>query len=275
VVRYLIFTLTVFIFIVGITLAFLYTAYHSQPPAQQKEGCLITSDSRVFTLDWGSVVLQEVNDTKEVPLVKFIVDSQGKTNITVENVTAKVPVVVLKACSKDGELLWRMEFPSYLWAYEDSYGKENGTAVPKVLATHSYTYLYIIVYQTAPRAYQEFRAKAPNDYLYILGENGTVKVIDLGSNVVPIRNVFLTSNGNYVLIGFEKPQPDGSPYSGEIIILNKTEVLFRKTFFIKDPSCLCNIIPGWGRINRDGCAVFGLYNGRGEYCNGKFTYKER
>jgi len=236
--------------------------------------CSISSDSQVFTLDWGLITLQKVSEVKNVSLVKFSVDSQGRTNITVKNVTAKVPIVVLSACSRDRKFLWRVEFTSYIWVYEDNYRKENGTAVPSVLITHTDSYLYALVYQTAPHTIQDFRVEAPNDYLYILGENGTVKAIDLGSNVVPIRNVFLTSNGDYVLVGFEKPQLDGSPGSGEVIILNRTEVIFRKSFFMKDPSCLCYIIPGWGRINRNGCAVFGLYNGRGEYCNGEFTYKE-
>ncbi|GAB6135729.1 hypothetical protein [Thermococcus prieurii] len=231
--------------------------------------------SRVFFFDWGFVAFRNESEVNTVPLVKFIVGQYGKTNVSTGNVTAEVPVVVLKACTHDGNPLWNLTLSGYAWAYDGGrYGvKSNGTALPTLLVANTSDYLYVLVYQTTPRSYSEFRNYVHiNDYFYVLGKNGTVRKFDLGRGFVPIRNTFLISNGSYVLMGFERPQPDGSPMSGYVMILNGTEVVWSRLFQMNDPSCLCYVIPGWGRINENGCAVFGLYDGEGRYCDGKFIY---
>jgi hypothetical protein len=227
------------------------------------------AENSTFALSWGVVSIKKACEVRNVLFVQFRVGYRGRTNVTVENLTARVPVVVLNAYSHDKKSLWKLEFPSYIWTYN----KRNGTAVPEVLAASTSEYLYLLVYQTAPRSIQDFRKYAPDDYLYILSEKGTVRKFDLGKGVVPIRNAFLVSNGSYVLMGLEQPQLDGSPYRGYVMILNGTEVLFKKFFRMNDPTCLCYVIPGWGRIDKKGCAVFGLYDGEGRYCNGEFTYE--
>jgi len=236
--------------------------------------CPSTPTARVASFEWGFIALENASEVKNVPFVKFLVDQYGKTNVSTGNVTAKVPVVVLMACGYDGKPLWNFTLSGYAWAYDDKkYGIEaNGTVAPIVLLTNTSDYLYVLVYQTAPRQFQDLRRYAPDDYFYVLGKNGTVRKFDLGGGPVPIRNTFLISNGSYVLMGLEQPQLDGSPYAGYVMILNGTKVVWSRLFLMKDPSRLCYVIPGWGRIDRNGCAVFGLYDGEGRYCNGEFTY---
>ncbi|WP_297479277.1 hypothetical protein [Thermococcus sp.] len=106
------------------------------------------------------------------------------------------------------------------------------------------------VYQTAPGLYSEFRNYAPDDCFYVFDREGTVKKFDLGRSFLPLMNAFLVSNGSYVLMGFERPLPDGSPMSGYVMILNGTEVAWSRPFQMNDPSCLCPVIPGWGRIDK-------------------------
>ncbi len=235
--------------------------------------CPSTSTARVASFDWGFVVLENSTDVRTVPFVKFIVGQYGRTNVSTGNITAKVPVVVLMACSYDGKPLWNLTLSGYIWVHDGGkYNWYNGTALPALLVANTSDYLYVLGYQTAPREFPDLRGYAPDDYLYILGKNGTVRRFDLGRGVVPIRNAFLVSNGSYVLMGFERPQLDGSPYLGYVMILNGTEVIFQRLFRMNDPTCLCYVIPGWGRIDENGCAVFGLYDGEGRYCNGEFTY---
>ncbi|NJE48875.1 hypothetical protein [Thermococcus sp. 9N3] len=237
--------------------------------------CPSTPTARVASFDWGFIALENASEVRNVPFVKFSVDPYGRTNVSTGNVTAKVPVMVLMACSYDGKLLWNLTLSGYAWAYDDGeYGiQANGTETPALLVANTSDYPYVLVYQTTPRSYSEFRNYVSiNDYFYVLGRNGTVREFDLGRGFVPIRNPFLISNGTYVLMGFERPQPDGSPMSGYVMILNGTKVVWSRLFQMNDPSCLCYVIPGWGRIDRNGCAVFGLYDGEGRYCNGEFTY---
>ncbi|WP_245612443.1 hypothetical protein [Palaeococcus ferrophilus] len=274
----------VFILVVGIVLAHAHQSYqpdgneNATAPSHQNNGfelCPFRMDSenRTFALSWGVVALQNVSEVRNVPLVNFSVDIYGKTNVTVENVTASVPVVLLEACNYERGALWKMEFPGYLWAYDKGkYYRYNGTAVPKVLIANTSEYLYALVYQTSPQNVRDVRRYVSDDYFYILGENGTVKKFDLGSGVVPVRNAFLVSNGSYVLMGFERPQLDGSPYFGYVMILDGKEVIFQRLFRMKDPTCLCYIIPGGGRIDKNGCATFGLYDGSATYCNGTLTF---
>jgi len=235
--------------------------------------CPSTPTARVASLGWGFVVIENAMEFTVVPFVKFSVDPYGKTNVSVGNITTKVPIRVLRACSYYKKPLWNLTLSGYLWFYDGGkYNRYNGTALPEVLVANTSDYLYVLVYQTAPREFPDLRGYAPDDYLYILGRNGTVKVFDLGRGVVPIRNAFLVSNGSYVLMGFERPQLDGSPYLGYVMILNGTKVVWSRLFQMNDPSCLCYVIPGWGKIDKNGCAVFGLYDGEGRYCDGKFTY---
>ncbi|WP_456421363.1 hypothetical protein [Thermococcus sp.] len=236
--------------------------------------CPSTPTTKVASFDWGFVAVRNESEMVSVPFVKFIVDPYGRTNVSTERLTAKVPVAVLRACTYDGNLLWNLTFSGYVWAYGGGkYGvKANGTALPALLVTNTSNYLYVLTYQTAPRSYFEFRNYASDDYLYVLGKNGTVRKFDLGRSFVPIRNAFLVSNGSYVLLGFERPQPDGSPMSGYVMILRGTEVVWDRNFQMNYPACLCHVISGWGRIDENGCAVFGLYGGEGRYCNGKFNY---
>jgi len=280
---YLIFVL-ILVTICGAILAYTFQSYQPDSnedtntntiPAQNNspvQGSPSVFSRENFSLFWGTVFLENLEDVRETLFVKFSVDAQGKTNITVGNITARVPIVRLRACDLDGKSLWMMEFPGYLWSYEERYHKNNGTAVPGVLITNTSEYLYVLVYQTAPHRVPEVRRYAPDDYLYIVGENGTVREFDLGWGVVPLRNAFLVSNGSYVLMGFERPQPDGSPYFGRVMILNGTEIIFKKAFPWKDPTCLCYVIPGWGKIDENGCATFGLYDGNATYCNGTLTF---
>ncbi|WP_456444089.1 hypothetical protein [Thermococcus sp.] len=230
--------------------------------------------SEVFFFNWGFVALRNESEVRAVPFVKFSVDQYGRTNVSTGNLTAEVPVVVLRACGYDGKPLWNLTFSGYTWAYDGGkYGvKENGTAVPGILATNTSDYLYALVYQASPRQFSDLRRYAPDDYFYVFGKNGTVREFDLGGGYVPIRNTFLLSNGSYVLMGLEQPQLDGSPQSGYVMILNGTKVIWSRLFQMNDPSCLCYVIPGWGGIDKNGCALFGLYDGEGRYCNGKFTY---
>ncbi|WP_145955368.1 hypothetical protein [Thermococcus henrietii] len=239
-----------------------------------KNSTYLINASRVFFFDWGFVAFRNESEVNTVPLVKFIVGQYGKTNVSTGNLTAEVPVVVLMACSYDGKPLWNLTLSGYAWAYDDGeYGiQANGTEAPAVLVANTSDYLYVLVYQTAPRQFQDLRRYVPDDYFYVLGKNGTVRKFDLGGGPVPIRNTFLVSNGSYVLMGLEQPQLDGSPYVGYVMILNGTKVVWSRLFQMKDPSCLCYVIPGWGRIGENGCAVFSLYDGEGRYCNGKFTY---
>ena len=229
-----------------------------------------------FSLSWGTAFLENASEVRRVPFVKFSVDVYGRTNVSTGELTAKVPVVVLCARGIDGKPLWNLTFSGYAWAYDGGrYGvKENGTAVPGVLITNTGDYLYTLVYQTAPRPSSEFRNYAPDDYFYVLGKNGTVRKFDLGRGFLPLRNAFLVSNGSYVLVGFERPLPDGSPMSGYVMILNGTEVVWSRTFQMNDPSCLCYVIPGWGKIDQNGCATFGLYDGYATYCNGTLTFHQ-
>jgi len=230
--------------------------------------------SSVFFFNWGFVVIENASEMGSVPFVKFSVDPYGRTNVSTGRLTSKVPVVVLRACTYDGKLLWNLTFSGYAWAYDSGkYGvKANGTALPALLVTNTSDYLYVLAYQTASRPYSEFRNYASDDYFYVLGRNGTVRKFNLERGFVPIRNVFLVSNGSYVLLGFERPQPDGSPMSGYVMIMNGAEVVWNRTFQMKYPDCLCHVISGWGRIDKKGCAVFGLYTGEGRYCNGKFSH---
>ncbi|WP_297556034.1 hypothetical protein [Thermococcus sp.] len=241
-----------------------------------KNSTYLINASEVFFFNWSFVAVRNESEMRKVPFVKFSVDAYGRTNVSTGNLTAEVPVVVLRACSYDGKPLWNITFSGYTWAYDGGkYGvKENGMAVPGVMITNTSDYLYALVYQTAPRPYSEFRNYAPDDYFYVLGRNGTVKKFDLGRGFLPLRNAFLVSNGSYVLMGFERPLPDGSPMSGYVMILNGTKVIWSRLFQMNDPSCLCYVIPGWGRIDKNGCATFGLYDGEGKYCDGKFTYIE-
>jgi len=236
--------------------------------------CPSTPTTKVASFDWGFVVIENESGIRTVPFVKFSVDPYGRTNVSTGRLTAKVPVVVLRACTHDGKLLWNLTLSGYLWAYDGGkYGvKANGTALPALLVTNTSDYLYVLVYQTSPRQFSDLRRYAPDDYFYVLGRNGTVRKFDLERGFVPIRNVFLVSNGSYVLLGFERPQPDGSPMSGYVMIMNGAEVVWSRTFQMKYPDCLCHVISGWGRIDEKGCAVFGLYTGEGRYCNGKFSH---
>ena len=229
-----------------------------------------------FFFDWGFIVVRNTTTKMTVPLVLYQIDANSVVNISVRSVTSDVLVKVLTGCTYDGKPLWNLTFSGYAWAYDGGkYGvKANGTALPALLVTNTSDYLYVLVYQTSPRQFSNLRRYAPDDYFYIIGENGTVRKFDLGGGAVPIRNTFLVSNGSYVLMGFEKPQLDGSPSVGQVMILNGTEVIFQRLFRMNDPTCLCHIIPGWGRIDKKGCAVFGLYTGEGRYCNGEFTYME-
>ena len=229
--------------------------------------------SSAFFFDWGFIAVQDTVGRRTVPLVLYQVNANSIANISARNATSEVPLKVLMGCTYDGKPLWDMEFPGYVWAYErGSYTKYNGTAVPDVLAAKAGDYLYVLVLQSAPKRVQEVRKYAPSDYLYVFGENGTVKELNLGKGTVPARNAFIVANGTYVLLGFERPQPDGSPQSGYVEILNGTEVLYRRLFQMTDPTCLCHVIPGWGRIDKNGCATFGLYDGYATYCNGTLTF---
>ncbi|WP_297520445.1 hypothetical protein [Thermococcus sp.] len=62
--------------------------------------------------------------------------------------------------------------------------------------------------------------------------------------------------------------------SGHVMILNGTEVVWSRTFHMNDPSCLCYVIPDWGKIDGNGCATFGLYDGYATYCNGTLTFHQ-
>ncbi|AEK72497.1 hypothetical protein GQS_02980 [Thermococcus sp. 4557] len=238
------------------------------------DSAYIINASKAFFFDWGFIAVGNTTTKRTVPIVLYQIDANSVVNISVRSVTSDVSVKVLTGCTYDGKQLWIMEFDPYLWSYSDARRNRvtNGTAYPELLFTQANGYLYLLAYQTSSSDVQDFRTYAPNDYFYIIGENGTVEKFDLGGSTVPIRNTFLVSNGSYVLMGFEKPQLDGSPRSGYVMILNGTEVLFRRSFQMNDPTCLCHVIPGWGRIDEKGCAVFGLYTGEGRYCNGEFTY---
>ncbi len=239
-----------------------------------KNSSYLINASEVFFFNWGFVAVRNESKVSTVPLIKFSVGQYGKTNMSTGNLTAEVPVVVLRACSYDGKPLWNLTLSGYAWAYDDrEYGIEaNGTVAPVVLATNTSDYLYVLVYQTSPRQFSDLRRYAPEDYFYVFGKNGTVRKFDLGGGYVPIRNAFLVSNGSYVLMGLEQPQLDGSPQSGYVMILNGTKVVWSRLFQMNDPSCLCYVVPGWGRIDEKGCAVFGLYDGEGRYCNGTLTF---
>ena len=241
-----------------------------------KNSTYLINASEVFFFNWGFVAVRNESEVRAVPLVKLIVGQYGKTNVSTGSLTAEVPVVVLRACSYDGRPLWNITFSGYAWAYDGGkYGIEaNGTVPPIVIATNTSNYLYVLVYQTSPRQFSDLRRYAPGDYFYVFGKNGTVRKFGLGGGYVPIRNVFLVSNGSYILMGLEQPQLDGSPQSGYVMILNGTKVIWSRLFQMNDPSCLCYVIPGWGRIDKNGCATFGLYDGEGRYCDGKFTYIE-
>ncbi|WP_297480695.1 hypothetical protein [Thermococcus sp.] len=94
-----------------------------------KNSTYLINASEVFFFNWGFVAVGNESEVRMVPFVKFNVDVYGRTNVSTGNLTAEVPVVVLRACSYDGKPLWNLTFPSYAWTYDGGrYGiKENGT----------------------------------------------------------------------------------------------------------------------------------------------------
>ncbi|AEC51189.1 hypothetical protein PNA2_0271 [Pyrococcus sp. NA2] len=223
--------------------------------------------TKVFFFNWGFIALQDVTQTRNVTQIMWRVGSLGVTNVSIQNVTSQVRVRLITGCTYNGKFLWSLELPGYVWVYERGNNRKSGVSTPNVLLASTKDYLYAFIFQTAPRSFQEFRKYAPEDTLYILGENGIVRKFNLGKGVIPLRNAFLVTNNTYALLGFERSLPDGSPYLAHLMILNGSEVIYQKTFGMSEP-CLCSIIPGWGMRDENGCAIFGLYNGTATYCNG-------
>lgn len=225
-----------------------------------------------YNLSWGTVKADTI--VKKTVIPEVVLKISSKVTPITKNRTAKAVVVHFKAFSKDGKTLWEYDsITPYLWkTIDDVIFRKSGFAEPLIMVSNTSSYLFIVEVHSAPREVPFVRRWVGEDWVYVFGERGLVKKLSLGKNPWPKRNVFISSAGNYTILGFEQPQGDGSPAYGRVLIFNGSEVIFDKTFPY-DPNCLCYVIPGWGRINEEGYSTFGLYTGTGIY-NGTFTYKK-
>ncbi|AEH24958.1 hypothetical protein [Pyrococcus yayanosii] len=234
------------------------------------------NSSSAYFFTWGFVASIEDTRTMNVPFV-IVNITRYETNVTVLNKIITVNVKRLVVCSYEGKLLWSYELKHpYYYYWTINYGSEmsskEGLSYPQILISNTSNYLFVVEIYSAPREMSFVRRWVGDDFVYIFGKQGLIKKLSLGENPWPKRNVFVSSAGNYTILGFEQPQGDGSPAFGRVLIFSGTEVIFDK-IFPYDPNCLCHVIPGWGHVNEDGYAVFGLYTGVGIY-NGTFTYRE-
>ncbi|WP_237710135.1 hypothetical protein [Pyrococcus sp. ST04] len=235
------------------------------------------NSSQAYFFPWGFIASIQRSKTLNVQLIIMNL-SQPKVNVTVQNKETTVRVKQLVACSYDRKLLWEYEAGvPYHWIihYGEEMPSREGVSYPSILTSSTESYLFLVEIHSAPREVPSIRRWVGEDWVYIFGKNGLVKKLSLGKDSWPKRNVFISSAGNYTILGFEQPQEDGSPAYGRVLIFKGAEVIFNKTFSYKS-GCLCYIIPGWGNIDENGYATFGLYTGIGIYnaTSGKFTYKE-
>ena len=234
---------------------------------------MINSSEACF-FPWGFVTLSEGMKTLNTSFVIANL-SQRRANVTLQNRTATLGVKHFVACGYGGEILWEHDsVPPYYWLiYRGKYmPNREGVSYPQVLTSNTSNYLFVVEVHSAPREVPFVRRWVGEDWVYVFGREGLVKKLSLEKDSWPKRNVFISSAGNYTILGFEQPQEDGSPAYGRVLIFNGSEVIFDKTFPY-DPNCLCYVIPGWGRINEEGYATFGLYTGTGIY-NGTLIYEK-
>lgn len=223
-----------------------------------------------YNLSWGVV---EADTTVKKTLIREVILNISSHVVTpiIKNRTAKAVVVRFKALSNGGRVLWQHDsIPPYLWQQIDNgIFIDSGVAEPLIMVSNTGRYLFLVEAHSGPREIPDVRNWVGKDWLYVFGRDGLVKKLNLGKGAWPKRNIFMSSAGNYTILGFEEPQDDGSPLFGRVLIFNGTEVIFDKSFPY-DPGCLCYVIPGWGYIDSDGHAVFGLYTGTGVYNGSEF-----